>query len=67
MAETFKQRLKRYADQPATDTLGWMIRMLQNYHLVELRHAREQKLYHCVYLLAHSIMQTVSSQGLCSV
>lgn len=60
MAETFEQRLKRYADQPATDTLGWMIMMLQNYHVVELRRAREQKLYHCVYLLAHSIMQTVS-------
>jgi len=60
MAETFKQRLKRYADQPATDTLGWMRLMLQNYHAVELGRAREAKLYHCVYLLAHSIIQTVS-------
>jgi len=60
MAETFEQRLKRYADQPAADTLGWLIMMLQNYHAIELRRAREQKLYHCVYLLAHSIIQTVS-------
>jgi len=60
MAETFQQRLKRYVDQPATDTLGWMMMMLQNYHAVELRRARENKLYHCVYLLAHSIVQTVS-------
>jgi hypothetical protein len=60
MAETFKQRLKRYVDQPAVDTLGWMTMMLQNYHVVELRRAREAKLYHCVYLLAHSIIQTVS-------
>jgi hypothetical protein len=60
MAETFGQRLKRYADQPATDTLGWMTMMLQNYHVVELRRAREGSLYHCVYLLAHSIIQTVS-------
>ena len=60
MAETFKERLKRYADQPAIDTLGWMTMMLQNYHAVELKRARENKLYHCVYLLAHSIVQTVS-------
>jgi hypothetical protein len=60
MAETFNQRLKRYVDQPPTDTLGWMAMMLQNYHAVELRHARENRLYHCVYLLAHSIIQTVS-------
>jgi len=60
MSETFQQRLKRYTDQPAVDTLGWMKMMLQNTHAVELRRAREHKLYHCVYLLAHSIIQTVS-------
>jgi hypothetical protein len=60
MGETFNQRLKRYVDQPPTDTLGWMKMMLQNYHAVELRLARENRLYHCVYLLAHSIIQTVS-------
>ena len=60
MAETFKQRLKRYVDQPAVDTLGWMTMMLHNHHVVELRRARPAKLYHCVYLLAHSIIQTVS-------
>jgi hypothetical protein len=58
--ETFRQRLKRYVDEPATETLGWMRVMLQNTHVVELRRARENKLYHCVYLLAHSIIQTVS-------
>jgi hypothetical protein len=60
MAETFEQRLKRYVDQPAVDTLGWMTMMLHNYHVDELRRAREAKLYQCVYLLAHSIVQTVS-------
>ena len=60
MAETFNQRLKRYADQPAADTLGWMTAMLQNTYAVELGRARENKLYSCVYLLAHSIIQTVS-------
>jgi hypothetical protein len=39
MAETFKQRLKRYVDQPAVDTLGWMTMMLHNHHVVELRRA----------------------------
>lgn len=60
MAETFRQRLKGYVDQPATNTLGWMKMMLQNTHAVELARARENKLYHCVYLMAHSIVQTVT-------
>jgi hypothetical protein len=60
MAETFKQRLKRYVDQPATETFGWMTWMLHNTHAAELGRARENKLYNCVYLLAHSIVQTVS-------
>jgi hypothetical protein len=60
MAETFTQRLKRYVDRPAVDTLGWVKVMLQNYHVLELKGARENKLYHCVYLLAHSVIQTVS-------
>ena len=60
MGESFEQRLKRYTDQPATDTLGWMTMLIQNEHVVELRRARENKLYYCVYLMAHSIMQTVS-------
>ncbi len=58
--ETFGDRLKRYVDRPAIDTLGWMIMYLQNQPALELRRAREAKLYFCVYLLAHSIIQTVS-------
>ena len=58
--ESFEKRLKRYTDQPAADTLGWMTMLLQNQHVVELRRARENKLYYCVYLMAHSIIQTVS-------
>ena len=58
--ETFSDRLKRYADRPVIDTLGWMTMYLQNQPAVELRRAREAKLYFCVYLLAHSIIQTVS-------
>lgn len=34
--------------------------LIQNEHVVELRHARENRLYYCVYLMAHSIIQTVS-------
>ena len=60
MSETFEQRLKRYTDQPVDDTLGWMTMLIQNEHVVELRRARESKLYYCVYLMAHSIIQTVS-------
>jgi hypothetical protein len=58
--ETMSQRLKRYVDNPVIDTLGWMTMYLQNQPAVELRRAREAKLYLCVYLLAHSIIQTVS-------
>lgn len=58
--ETISQRLKRYVDNPVVDTLGWMTMYLQNQPAVELRRAREAKLYFCVYLLAHSIIQTVS-------
>src|ERR1700692_4355034 len=58
--ETFHQRLKRYVDKPAIDTLGWMTMYLENQPAVELKRAREAKLYFCVYLLAHSIIQTVS-------
>ena len=58
--ETFKDRLKRYVDNPVIDTLGWMTMYLQNYPAVELKRAREAKLYFCVYLLAHTIIQTVS-------
>jgi hypothetical protein len=50
--ETFKDRLRRYVDNPATDTLGWMRVYLQNQPAVELKRAREGKLYFCVYLLA---------------
>jgi hypothetical protein len=58
--ETINQRLKRYLDNPVIDTLGWMTLYLQNQPAVELKRAREAKLYFCVYLLAHSIIQTVS-------
>jgi hypothetical protein len=58
--ETLSDRLKRYVDRPVIDTLGWMTMYLQNQPAVELKRAREAKLYFCVYLLAHSISQTVS-------
>ena len=60
MAETLNERLKRFTDEPATETLGWMNMMLQTYYVPELARVREHKLYHSVYLLAHSIIQTVS-------
>jgi len=58
--ETFKERLKRYTDRDALDTFGWMKMLIQNHHVPELRSAREQKLYQCVYLMTHAIIQTVS-------
>ena len=58
--ESFAERLKRYVDRPAVDTLGWMIMMFQNEYASELRPARESKLYCCVCLLAHSIVQTIT-------
>lgn len=58
--ETFKERLKRYTDRDALDTFGWLRMLIQNHHVPELRSAAEQKLYQCVYLMAHAIMQTVS-------
>jgi len=58
--ESFEKRLKRYVDNPAIDTLGWMTMYLQNQPVAELRRAREEKFYFCVYLLAHSVIQTVS-------
>ena len=60
VGETFEERLRRYVNQPVTDTLGWMTMYLQNQPAVELKRAREAKLYFCVYLLAHSIIQTVT-------
>jgi hypothetical protein len=52
--ESFEERLRRYVDRPAIDTLGWMTMYLQNEPAVELKRAREARLYYCVYLLAHS-------------
>jgi hypothetical protein len=39
--ETFKDRLRRYVDNPASDTLGWMRVCLQNQPVVELKRALE--------------------------
>jgi hypothetical protein len=58
--ETFKERLKRFVDGDAAETFGWMKMTLHNYHVSELGRARENRLYHCVYLMAHAIIQTVS-------
>lgn len=43
--ETINQRLKRYVDNPVIDTLGWMTMYLQNQPAVDLKRAREAKLY----------------------
>jgi hypothetical protein len=58
--ETFKQRLKRYLDNDPGDTFGWMTVLMQNHHVLDLRSARENGLYLCVYLLAHATIQTIS-------
>jgi hypothetical protein len=58
--ETFKERLKRFTDGDAADTFGWMTLLLQNHNVPELRCARENKLYLCVYLMSHALIQTVS-------
>ena len=58
--DTFKQRLKRYTDEPAQETFGWMTMLIQSHHLPELRRARENRLYQCLYLMTHAIAHTVS-------
>jgi hypothetical protein len=58
--ESFKQTLKRFTTQNDLEIFGWLTVFLQNAYVPEVRRAKESKLYHCVYLLTHAIMQMVS-------
>lgn len=58
----FQRWLKRWTDENDLEIFGWMTIMMQNPYLRELRVAKENGLYHCVYLFTHAIMQTVSEQ-----
>ena len=57
--ESFNQRLKRYTSRDDLEIFGWLTIWLQNAYLREVRLAKVNKLYHCVYLITHAIMQTV--------
>lgn len=58
----FQKWLKRWTDEKDLEIFGWMTILIQNPYLHELRIAKENGLYHCVYLFTHAIMQTVSEQ-----
>ena len=58
--ETFDQRLKRYVTRSDREIFGWLSVMFQNCYLPEIRRARENELYLCVYLTTHSVIQMVS-------
>jgi hypothetical protein len=58
--ESFAERLKRYTTQSDLEIFGWMTVMMQNSFLSELRIAAENRLYVCLFLYTHAIMQTIS-------
>ncbi len=58
--ESFKERLKRYTNENDLEIFGWLTVFLRNAYLPEIRSAKENRRYHCVYLLIHAIMQMVS-------
>jgi hypothetical protein len=58
--ETFEKRLKRYTDENDLEIFGWLTILMQNPYLHELHLAKVNRLYHCVYLFTHAIMQTVA-------
>lgn len=58
--ETFKQRLKRFTDENDLEIFGWLTIFLQNAYLHEIRLAQEARVYHCVYLITHAVIQMVT-------
>jgi hypothetical protein len=58
--ESFNDRLRRYTTGDDLEIFGWMTIMMQNYFLSELRAARASKLYVCVFLCTHAIIQTIA-------
>jgi hypothetical protein len=60
--ESFDQRLKRYTSQNDLEIFGWLTIWLQNAYLSELRLAKENRLYHSVYLITHAIIQIVAEK-----
>lgn len=58
--ESFKKRLKRYTDNEDLEIFGWLTVYLHNVYWSEIQTAKENRLYHCVYLLTHALMQMIS-------
>lgn len=58
--ESFEERLKRFTSQNDLEIFGWMTVMIQNVSLRELRVAREKRLYQGLFLISHSVIQTIS-------
>lgn len=58
--ESFKVRLKRYTDNNELEIFGWLTVYLHNSYWGEIHTAKENRLYHCVYLLTHALIQMIS-------
>ena len=58
--ESFKQRLKRYVDNEDLEIFGWLTVYLHNSYWGEIHTAKENRLYLCVYLLTHAVIQMIS-------
>lgn len=58
--ESFEERLKRFTSQNDLEIFGWMTVMIHNVSMRELRIAKENRLYQCIFLITHSVIQTIS-------
>jgi hypothetical protein len=58
--ESFEKRLKRYTSQDDLEIFGWMTVMMHNVTMRELRIAKENNLYQCLFLSSHAVIQTIS-------
>src|SRR5258708_21578751 len=58
--EYFEERLKRYTDNGDLEIFGWLTLHLHNSYWGEIHNAKENRLYLCVYLLTHALIQMIS-------
>src|SRR3977135_4378721 len=58
--ESFKKRLKRYTDNDDLEIFGWLTVYLHNSYWGEIHTAKENRLYNCVSLLTHALIQMIS-------
>jgi hypothetical protein len=60
--ETFEKRLRRYTVEDDLGIFGWLTVYLHNSYMSELWKASDHRLYHCVYLISHAVMQTIAEK-----